>query len=394
MKQIGRLVMSAGLCAALVIGLALVGSERPVAAAEPIKIGVVISISGPYGFIGTPQKEVIEAVIADINKKGGVNGRPLEVLIEDDKSIPTNAVIAGTKLVKDKNVSALVAASSSDASAALIPTADQEKVPYIIMAPVRNPNRKYVFIVGPGDFKGAAHLTEYAVKGLGAKRIALMSETGLYGKTGADTVLAEIKKYPGSLIVVHEKMEVTDTNLVPQLTKIKSANADLVIFYGTAATAAVAVKNYKQLGMTVPVIGSNAITIPPFVKMAGDVAEEMKWIFFTQPFIVAEKMTADNPFRKTLYDPFKKMMQEAYGPSKVPNMFHASAYDCFMGLSAAIKLAGSNDRTAIRDALEKVNVPGFLGNFAPTPEDHYGAPKDPMIPVVMKGGEWVPYEKK
>ena len=104
-------------------------------------------------------------------------------------------------------------------------------------------------------------------------------------------------------------------------------------------------------------------------------------------------MTPDTPFRKNLYDPFKKMMQDAYGQSKVQNMFHASTYDVIIGVAAAIKLAGSDNRDAIRDALEKINVPGFLGNFAPTPQDDYGAPKDPMIPVVLKGGEFVPYKK-
>jgi branched-chain amino acid transport system substrate-binding protein len=352
---------------------------------------VVIGITGPYGFIGAPQKQVIEAVIADVNKKGGINGRPLQIFIEDDKSVPTNAVVAGTKLVRDRSVCALLAASSSDASSALIPVAEQAKVPYLVMAPVKDPNKSFVFIVGPGDVKSASHYAEYAIKGLGAKRIALLSETGQYGKVGADTILSEMKKYPGSSIVIHEKAEVTDTNMIPQLTKIKAANADLLMFYGTAAIAAVGVKNYKQIGMTVPVVGSNAITIPAFLKLAGDAAEEMKWIFFTQPFIVAEKMTPDSPFRKVLYDPFKKMMQDTYGPSMMPNLFHASAYDCAMGLVAALKLAGTDNRLAIRDAIENVNVPGFLGSFAPTAQNHYGSPKDPMIPVVLKGGEWMPY---
>jgi branched-chain amino acid transport system substrate-binding protein len=393
MKNLFSVLLKAGLCAALVFSLVALTTVKPVAAAEPIKVGFVLSISGPYGFIGTPQKEVVDAIVLDVNKKGGINGRPLEALIEDDKSVPTNAVIAGTKLIKDKKVCAIIGASSSDASAAMRPTAEQEKVPFIVTAPLPNLNQKWVFIVGPGDIKGASHLLEYAINGLGAKKIALLSETGVYGKVGADTILQEIKKYPGTSIIIHEKIEVTDTNLIPQLTKIKAANADLLLFYGTANPAAIAAKNYKQLGMTVPFLGSNAITIPSFVKMAGDIAEEMKWIFFTQPFAVAEKMKPDNPFSKTLYDPLKKMMQDTYGPSKVPNLFHASTYDGLQGLIAAIKLAKSDDRAAIRDALEKVNAPGFLGGFAPTPQDHYAAPKDPMIPVVMKGGDWAPYEK-
>lgn len=388
MSKVVSFLLTAVICISVVFAM----TDRS-SAADPIKVGFVISITGPYGFMGTAQKEVIEATFADINKKGGILGRPLEALIEDDQSVPTNAVIAGTKLIKDRNVCALIAASSSDASAALIPTAEQEKVPYLIAAPVVNPNKKYAFIAGPGDVKGAAHFLEYAVTGLKGKRLALLAESASYGKTGSETILKEVKKYPGVSIIIMEKVEVGDTTLIPQLTKIKAAKPDLLLLYATAGTASVAAKNYKQLGLTFPVLGSNAITIPTFVKAAGDIAEEKGWIFFTQPFMVAEKMSPNNPYRKNLYDPLKKLIQDAYGPSKMPTLFHASTYDDIVALVAALKTASSDNRDAIRDALEKVNVPGFLGNFAPTPQDHYGARKDPMIPVVLKGGEYVPYTK-
>ena len=352
----------------LATGLLFGVSAKLARAAEPIKVGFVISITGPYGFIGTPQKEIIDAAVAEVNKKGGINGRQLEALIEDDKSIPTNAIVAATKLIKDKNICALVAASSSDSSAAIVPIAEQEKVPYLVTAPIVNPNKKYVFIVGPGDVKGAAHYLEYAVTGLKAKRLALLSESAVYGKTGSETILKEIKKYPGVSIVAQEKVEVGDTNIVPQLAKLKAANPDLLMLYATANTAAVAAKNYKQLGMTVQVLASNAITIPAFVKAAGDIAEEKGWIFFTLPFNVAETMSPTSQFRKTLYDPLKKTIQDHYGPSRIPNNFHASTYDDINAVVAAIKLAGSDNRDAVRDALEKINIPGFLGNFAPTPK--------------------------
>jgi branched-chain amino acid transport system substrate-binding protein len=377
----------------LVIVAALGFLAPPVAyATDTTKIGFVISITGPYGFIGTPQKEIIEAAVADVNKKGGINGKQLEVFIEDDKSVPTNAVVAATKLIKDKNICALVAASSSDSSAAIVPIAEQEKVPYLVTAPIVNPNKKWVFIVGPGDVRGAAHYLEYAVTELKAKKLALVSEIAVYGKTGSETILKEFKKYPGVTIVSQEKVEVGDTNLIPQLTKVKASNADLLLLYATANTAAVAAKNYKQLGMTMPVLCSNAITIPAFVKAAGDIAEEKGWIFFTLPFNVAEKMSPTSQFRKTLYDPLKKIIQDFYGPSRMPNNFHASTSDDINALVAALRLAGSDSRDAIRDSLEKVHVPGFLGTFAPTPQDHYGSPVDPMVPVVMKAGEWVPYQ--
>jgi branched-chain amino acid transport system substrate-binding protein len=367
---------------------------KAASAADTTRIGFVISITGPYGFIGTPQKEIIEAAVAEANKKGGINGKQLEAFVEDDKSLPTNAVVAATKLIKDRNICVLVGASSSDSSAAMIPIAEQEKVPYLVTAPIVNPNKKYVFIVGPGDVRGAAHYLDFAVHGLKAKKLALLSETAVYGKTGSETILKEIKKYPGVSIVAQDKVDVGDTSLVPQLTKMKAANADLLLLYVTSNTAAIAAKNYKQLGMTVPVLCSNAVTIPSFLKSAGDIAEEKGWIFFTLPFNVAEKMSPASQFRKTLYDPLKKTIQDYFGPSKNPNNFHASTYDDINALVAALKLAGSDNRDALRDALEKVSVPGFLGTFAPTPQDHYGSPVDPMIPVVVKGGDWAPYQAK
>jgi branched-chain amino acid transport system substrate-binding protein len=136
------------------------------------------------------------------------------------------------------------------------------------------------------------------------------------------------------------------------------------------------------------------VTIPSFIKSAGDIAEEKGWIFFTLPFNVAEKMSPTSQFRKTLYDPLKKIIQNHFGPSKSPNNFHASTYDDLNALVAALKTAGSDNREAVRDAIEKVSVPGFLGTFAPTPQDHYGSPVDPMVPVVVKGGEWAPYQTK
>lgn len=390
MKKVAVFLLIGAVCASLV--LASAGRSL---AADPIKIGFVISITGPYGFIGTPQKEVIDAAVADVNKKGGLlNGRPLQAFIEDDQSVPTNAVIAGTKLIKDKGICALIGASSADSSAAIIPIAEQEKVPYLIAAPVVNPNKKYIFIVGPGDIRGAQHYLKYAVTELKAKRLALLSESAAYGKTGSETILKEYKKYPGVSIVAQEKVELGDQNIIPQLTRIKAAKPDLILLYATANTAAITAKNCKQLGITTQVLGSNAITIPAFVKNAGDIAEEKGWIFFTLPFNVAEKMSPSSSYRKVLYDPLKKMMQDYFGPSKIPNNFHASTYDDINGLVAAIKLAKSDNRDAIRDALEKVNVPGFLGTFAPSAHDHYGSPEDPMVPVVLKGGEFVPYVKK
>ena len=338
--------------------LILVGVNRPAAAAEPIKIGVVVSLTGWAGFIGTPQKEIITAVVDSTNKKGGINGRQVEILWEDDQSVPTNAIVSATKLIRDRKVCTVVGASTSDCSSAMIAITEQEKVPFFITAPVVDPKKRYSFVAGPGGARQATHLLEWVVKTFGAKRIALLHEDDAYGVTASEAILKEIKNYPGASIVIRERCQAGDTNMIPQLTKIKSAKADMMILYATANTAAVAAKNYKQLGMTTPVLGSNAITIPDFLKMAGIAAEENRWIFFSQPFMIAEKMNPNDPFRKNLYDPFKENAAGDVGSSKQPNLFHTSTYDCIAAAVAAIKLAGSDDRDAIRDATERSTYQG------------------------------------
>jgi branched-chain amino acid transport system substrate-binding protein len=391
MKDVLRVLLKGTFVLCLVFGLVFVTVGKPTQAAEPIKIGTIFSISGWAGFIGTPQKEVFTAMIEDINAKGGINGRPLEFLYEDDKSVPTNAVIAATKLIKDRGVVAMVGTSISDSALAIVPVCENEKVPFINSGPAKIPFKKYIFSVGPGDVRGASHLLEYAVKDLKAKKLALFHDAAAYGKLGQEVIKAEVSKYPGVSLVIQESMEPADTNVVPQLTKIKSANVDLILLYMTGGPAVIVAKNYKQLGMTTPLITGNAVTMPDFIKNAGKLAEEMKWMFMSQPMMIADFMSPNDPYRKDVYDPFKKLMQAKYGPKTEVNLFHGSSYDAIAGIAAAMKMAPKIDRESIREALERVDVPGFLGHFAPTPADHQAAPVDPMRPMILKDGAFVPY---
>jgi branched-chain amino acid transport system substrate-binding protein len=364
------------------------------AAAEPIRIGAIFSITGPLGFIGTPQRDATVAMIEDVNKRGGLlGGRQIELLIEDDKTVATIAVIAVTKLARDKKVSAIVGPSATDCGMAILPVADQEKVPLLVTTPVAATYRKWVFYLGDGDAREAAHFLQFAVKSLGAKRLALISTVDNHGSTMANSVLKEIANYPGSSIVIHEKCENGDTNVVPQLTKIKAAKPDTLLVFMAGGTAAIVAKNYAQLGMTTQVVGSHGVPMPDFVKLAGKIAEEHKWIMFGNFMAVIDKYPADNPLKKNIYEPFRKVMQEKYGKDKEPNIFHAVTSDGVRAVVEAIKIAGSDDRAAIRDAIEKVRFDGFVGPFAPTATDHQGSPSSATVPTVLKNGEFWPWEK-
>ena len=394
MKRFNALLPKAMLVVCVVLSLLCIAGGGISRAAEPIKIGTIFSITGWGGFIGTPQKEAFTALVEDINKKGGINGRQLEFYYEDDTSVPTNAVIAATKLIRDKKVVAMVGTSLSDSAMAIVPTCEQEQTPFVNSGPANIPWKKWVFSVGPGDVRCAAHLIEFAAKNLNAKRIALLHGADAEGMLGAKVINSELPKYPGVSIIIQERFEPSDTNMVPQLTKIKGANPDLIILYTTGGPGAVVAKNYKQLGVTTQVLGGNSLTMPDFVNIAGKIVDEAKWIFMSQPMMIVDKMSPDDPYRKNVYEPFKKIMQDKYGPSKEVTLFHGSCYDAIMGIVEAMKMAAPNiTRASIRDNIEKVKIDGFIGTFGPTPTDHQACHEDPMRPMTFKNGAWTPYTK-
>jgi branched-chain amino acid transport system substrate-binding protein len=393
MKQPGiRTFCFIGLAAALL--LLCLTMAQPSHAAEPIRIGAIFSITGPLGFIGTPQRDAVIAMVEDVNKHGGLlGGRQIELLIEDDRTQATSAVIAVTKLARDKKVSAIVGPSATDCGMAILPVADQEKVPLLVTTPVAAPYRKWVFYLGDGDAREAAHFLKFAVNTLDAKRLALISTTDNHGSTMANSVLKEIANYPGSSIAIHEKCEPTDTNVIPQLTKIKAAKPDVLLVFMAGGSAAIVAKNYAQLAMTTQVVASHGVPMPDFVKIAGKIAEDNKWIMFGNFMAVIDKYPPENPLKKNIYEPFRKVMQEKFGKDKEPNIFHAVTSDGIRAVIEAIKIANSDDRAAIRDAVEKVRFDGFVGPFAPTPTDHQGSPSSATVPVVLKNGEFWPWQK-
>ena len=188
-------------------------------AAEPIKIGVLTCLTGPLGFMGQAIQGGLFAIFDDIDQKGGIMGRKVELLLEDDQSNPSNAVIAATKLIKDEKVSMMIGASLADSDAAILPTIEQEQVPMLVAGPLVAPFKKEVFLLGPGDARGGrAHHGIRRYEAPCGEEIAILRDTTTYGSQGSKYYHQEIKKYPGVSIVIEEKMEVTDTNVIPQLT--------------------------------------------------------------------------------------------------------------------------------------------------------------------------------
>ena len=362
----------------------------PAGAAEPIKIGAITTLTGWAGFLGTSAKECLEVAVAQINAKGGVLGRPIEVLYEDDQSNPTNSVIAATKLIRDKKVVALIGPSFTAGCMSIIPICEQNKTPLLLPAPATANFNKWVFHVLIDDTRHGPGMLKFMAEALLAKKIAILTGDEAGFLSGVKALEEQAAQY-GATIVDKELYKLSDMNMVPQLTKIKAAQPDAILFYGIATGASVAAKNYVQLGMTQPVVCSWGVASKDFARLTGGtLLVDKPWIIFGTKFNFGDKLPADDPYH-TVYDPFVIDYMAKWGHEAAS--YGTNAQDALNIIVDAIGIAKSTERAAIRDAVEQVHYFGLQGPFACTATDHYGMKVESVIPQVIKNGEYYPYQK-
>lgn len=387
MQKISYRLKGIGLMSLVFLFLFLSGSG-PSQAVEPIKIGAVFTQTGWAGFLGTPQKEAVEVEVDRINRQGGVLGRPIEVYYEDDQSNPTTSVIAATKLVRDLKVCAVLGTSFTSGATSMIPIAEREEVPLLPTCPATVPFSKWVFFVLIDDTLHGPGMLKFMAEDLKAKKIAVLTAPEVGFLAGIKAIEDNLAKY-GAKIIIKEQYEFADTSMIPQLTKIKAAKPDVILNYSIGTSASVAAKNYKQLGMKIPVVNSWGVASKEHAKLAGEVVAGKSWIVFGLKCLFADKLPPDDPYRKNLYEPHKKALMEKF--AKEFQTYGANSHDAFHIVIEALKMAKTDDRLALREAIEKVKYKGLVGDFSVTPTNHYGMPVEAVIPQVIKNGEYYPY---
>jgi branched-chain amino acid transport system substrate-binding protein len=383
---------------AALIGLALlllfsVGTPS-LQGAEPIRIGAITSMTGWAGSMGSYQREGMTIAAEDINRRGGVLGRQLEVFFEDDQSNPTNSAVAATKLIRDKKVSLLVGSSITVMCMPIIAICERDQVPNISLGAgheITVPLKKWIFRIPLTDYRLSPSMLKFTVQTLGAKKIALLHSTDASGMMGAKGITDSIGKYNASLVIT-EKFDPKDTTMIPQLTKIKAAKPDAIILYTSATPASVVAKNWQQLGMETTVVGSHGVPTADFVKLAGKIVDGGRWILYGSKDNYADQLSPDDPYRKNIYDPFKKALKEKYGKTDYQAPY-GTGYESIHIAAEAIRIAGSDDRAAIRDGLEKIRYQGMIGEYVYSPSDHDGLRAEAYGPIIIKDGKWWPYKK-
>ncbi len=370
----------------LVAGTALALGALGAFAADPIKIGSVLSVTGPAAFLGDPELKTLKLYVDDLNKKGGVLGRPLQLVHYDDGSDANKANGFTKRLIEDDKVDVLVGGTTTGATMSSVPLAEKAGIPFISLAGavvIVEPVKKWVFKTPHTDRMAAEKVFE-DMKKRGLTKVALLSETSGFGASGKKETEGVAAKY-GITLVANETYGPKDTDMSPQLTKIKTAPGVQAVFvFGLGQGPAIVTKNYKQLGITLPLYQSHGVASDEFLKLAGPAAEGVRLPSPAQ--LIPEKLPANDP-QKPIVTAYDKAYKAAYKTDV--STFGGYAYDGLMLAVDAIKRAGSTDKAKVRDALEATK--GFVatsGTFNMSPTDHMGLDLSAFRLLEVKGGDW------
>ena len=369
--------------------LAVLTSWSPVWGAEPIRLGAFFDLTGTSSAIGTPTKLVAEMVVKKINGEGGINGRPLELVIADDEGDPTKAAIIAKKFIESDKVVAIIGPTRTDTGMAAKPTVEQMKIPTFMCVggdPVITvPPFKWTF-KSPQRTSVAVKKTYDYMKKKGVQKIAIITSADGFGRDGKNWLDKLAPEY-GLKIIASESFQATDSDMTTQLVKIKAANPEAIICWTIGKAGSIVAKNVKQLAIPSPLYQCHGLPDPIYIKLAGDASEGN--IMPSTKLMVANQLPDSDPQKKVIQE-FIRLYKEVYKYDvQFPINTHSGyAWDAIYIMANAMKKAGT-DHEKLRDAIEGTKgYVGVSGVYNLTPEDHNGLGTDSMVMVQISGGQW------
>lgn len=381
-------MLLAGAAAAASLAIAL-----PVQAEDTVKIGLVAAMSGQSAKSGEAILRGLTIALDEINAKGGLLGKKVELLVRDDESNPAKGVLAARELVQRHKVAAIIGGLDTPVSLAIVPFANKSKVPFVgpwaAGTPITQNGAKdnYVFRVSAVDALVDVALLDYAIKKYGAKKPGMILINNPWGESnekGLKAALAD-KKMPYAGI---EKFENNDIDVVPQLTRLKEAGADALFMVANVAPSAQVVKSLDRMGWDVPVISHWGPAGGRFSELAGASAPK---VHFIQTFTFSGNDSAKS---KAMLDALKKKFPEIKSLADVtPAVGIANAYDAMYLTALAIEKAGSTDGQKVRDAFYQIGkYDGLIKAYDKpfSPKVHDALTSSDYVFTQFKDGEIVP----
>lgn len=353
-------------------------------AAEPIKVGAVLEVTGGLSFLGEPAKNTLVMIQKEVNDAGGINGRPLDLIIYDTEGKPTLAVTLVQKLIKRDNVCAIVGPLSSGSSLAAIPTIEEAEIPNIALGAsikIVEPPKKWVFNTVQTDTNAVSRIYAF-MKKKGYNKIGIATVSNGFGDSGREQLLKIAPEYDIA-IVSNERFGEKDADMTAQLVKIQSAGAEAVICWTVGPTEAVITKNWKQLAMKIPMYQSHGAASKKFLEMTG---KDGEGLIFPAPKLIVVDQISDSDTQKPVLLKYKNSYEATFKHDV--SKFGGNAHDAIRILVEALKAVGP-DRAKIRDYVENLkDWMGVDGKYSYSPTNHNGLTKDYFVMVQVVNGQF------
>ncbi|HHN65729.1 MAG TPA: ABC transporter substrate-binding protein [Nitrospirae bacterium] len=361
----------------------------PVMASDTIKIGAILSVTGPASFLGAPEANTLKMLVDEINSKGGIKGKKIELIIKDSSASPEKAISFAKQLIEEERVFAIIGPSTSGETLKIKSICEKGRTICISCAAAErivNPVARYVFKTPQKD-SFAARKIFMQMKKMGIKRIGVVVGNTGFGKAGKAQLEKLAPEY-GIDIVISEVYDKRATDLTALVTKLKAKGVEAVVNWSIVPAQSIIAKNMRQIGFNVPLFQSHGFGNIKYVRAAGAAAEGI--IFPAGRLLVAEELPDNHPQKPVLLK-YKRDYEARY--KEEVSTFGGHAYDALMILVEAIKKAGT-DREKVRDAIE--NLKGFVGTggiFNFSPKDHNGLDIDSFEMLTVRNGKFVLLEK-
>lgn len=371
----------------IVLGLFVLGFTLSASAKDSIKIGALVAATGPASFLGDPELKTLKLYVEKINESGGLLGKQIELIAYDTGANPKQATTFVKRLINQDEVVAIIGGSASGETMAIMPFIEKAEIPLVSMAgaiSIIKPVQKYTFKTPATDRMACDKIFEY-LKSKNQVNVALLSGTDGFGASMRAECI-DVAPSHGISIIADESYGPKDTDMTPQLTKIKSiSNLQAIVNPGFGQGPAIVTKNYKQLGITQTLVQSHGVASKKFIELTENANEGV--IVASPPVVVASLLEDSNPIKKIALD-YIKSYEEKY--DEPVSTFGGYAYDALFLIVEGIKKANSTDGKAIRDAIEFTkNYAGLNGIFNMTAEDHLGLDLDSGIKMlVIKNNDW------
>lgn len=366
--------------ATICLGLAATSLAAQPATGEPIKIGVLLPLTGPGAGLGIPQKNGILLAEKHINAKGGIKGRPIKLLIEDDTTNPDVAISKANTLIYSEKVVALIGPTMTANTIAVGGLTDPIKLPHMALGGLGPPvekTRKCVYHIAPAQVQNARAMLEY-LQSIGAKKVAALHDSG-YG-TVVYNELAKIADSYNVKFVAVEKFEVGATDTTTQAAKIRAMQPDAIVVVGVTG---VPIRSIRQLQMKQPIVSAIGQATYEIVKAMGDAADN---VVFPEALVGEDPLPEQRDFVELYRQEYKQLPKAAQG----------GAWDAVQVLAAALNKVGAAAGNAPLCEAMRGEFSGVVGSYDFRAEDLNGKKVSDFVYSKLVNGQFtrLPFRAK